>query len=137
MDPPGSTWNPPGIIQFHLVPPGSNWFRSEPVGHSKVLQVSDSDSDDDDEACAGFEDWKTEETDWFSDVPNDDEKDVVAEWDTDTVKDLEDASGETLVTTDSSKLTHRVDLYDSGCTNHISPFREQFENYVNILLKRF
>ena len=102
-----------------------------------MYQVSDSDDDDDDEACTGFEDWETEETDWFSDVPDDDEKDVVAERDTDAVKDLEDASGETLVTTDSSKPTHRVDLYDSGCTNHISPFREQFENYVDIPPKRF
>jgi len=102
-----------------------------------MYQVSDSDDDDDDEACTGFEDWENEETDWFSDVPDDDEKDVVAEQDTDAVKDLEDASGETLVTTDSSKPTHRVDLYDSGCTNHISPFREQFENYVDIPPKRF
>ncbi len=82
-----------------------------------MYQVSDSDDDDDDEAYTGFEDWEPEETDWFSDVPDDDGEDVAAKWDTDTVKDLEDASGETLVTTDSSKLTHRVDLYDSGCTN--------------------
>src|SRR6266508_2703543 len=85
----------------------------------------------------GFEDWEPEETDWFSDVPDDDGEDVAAEWDTDTVKDLEDASGETLVTTDSSKPTHCVDLYDSGCTNHISPFHDQFENYADILPKRF
>ena len=52
-----------------------------------MYQVSDSDDDNDnDEACTGFEDWKTEETDWLSDVLDDDEKDVVAEWDTDTVK---------------------------------------------------
>jgi len=43
-----------------------------------MYQVSDSDDDDDDEACTGFADWETEETDWFSDVPDDDERDVVA-----------------------------------------------------------
>jgi len=100
-------------------------------------QVSDSDNDDDDEAHTGFEDWESEESDWFSDVPDGDEGDAVAEQDTDTVKDLEDASGETLVTTDSLKSTHHMDLYNSGCTNHISPFHDQFENYADIPLKRF
>jgi len=97
-----------------------------------MYQVSD--SDDDNEAYTGFEDWEPEETDWFSD---DDEEDVIAKQDAGAVKDLEDESGETLVTTDSSKLTHHVDLYDSGCTNHISPFHEQFENYIDIPPKRF
>ena len=34
-----------------------------------MYQVSDSDDNDNDEACTGFKDWETEETDWFSDVP--------------------------------------------------------------------
>ena len=105
--------------------------------HMYQVLDSDDDDDDDDEAYTSFEDWEPEETDWLSDVQDGDEEDVVAKRNTDTVKDLEDVSGETLVTTDSSKPTHHVDLYDSGCTNHISPFCKQFENYVNILLKRF
>ncbi len=95
-------------------------------------QFSDSDNEDDEEAHTGFEDWEPEEPDWFSDTLDDDDEDAVAEWDENTINNLGEVSGEALVTMDSLKLTHRVELYDSGCTNHISPFREQFENYVDI-----
>jgi len=102
-----------------------------------LQELSDSDDDDDGEAHTGFEDWEPEEPDWFSDAPDDDDEDIVAERDEDTIENLGDVSGEALAMTDSSKLTHRTELYDSGCTNHISPFREQFENYVDITPKRF
>jgi len=100
-------------------------------------QLSDSDDEDDEEAHTGFEDWEPEEPDWFLDAPDEDDDNAVAEWDEDTVENLGEVSDEALVTADSSKPTHRVELYDSRCTNHISPFREQFENYVDITPKRF
>ena len=97
-----------------------------------------SDSEDDDEAYTGFEDWEAEEQDWFCDTPHsDNDKEVVAKREEDAAKNLGYVSGEALVTTDSSKPTHRIKLYDSGCTNHISPFCEHFENYIDISLKRF
>ncbi len=82
-----------------------------------------SDLEDDDEAYTGFEDWEAEEQDWFYDTPqSDNDKDVVAKREEDAAENLGDVSGEALVTADSSKPTHRIELYDSRCTNHISPF---------------
>ena len=44
MVPSGSSWNPGGIrveyrvqLGIRVVPGGSEWFRLDPVGHSKVL----------------------------------------------------------------------------------------------------
>src|SRR6266540_2414307 len=51
-------------------------------------QLSDSDNEDDEEAHTGFEDWEPEEPNWFSDTPDDDDEDAVAEWDENTINNL-------------------------------------------------
>ena len=41
---------------------------------------------------------------------------------------FEDASGEAFVSTKSMPTTGTTELYDSRCTNHISPYKNQFQN---------
>ena len=48
--------------------------------------------------------------------------------------DLENAA---MKVSDKSHTAHEVDLFDSGTTRHISPYRERFENYSDIPLKPF
>ena len=48
------------------------------------------------------------------------------------VEDLCDVSGEAFVVAEAVQPTGVADLYDSGCTNHISPYRNQFENFQSI-----
>ena len=43
-----------------------------------------------------------------------------------------DASGEAFVVAESVQAAGTAELYDSGCTNHISPYRNQFENFPPI-----
>ena len=45
------------------------------------------------------------------------------------VEDLLDASGEAFMVVESVQAAGVAELYDSGCTNHISPYRNQFENF--------
>jgi hypothetical protein len=65
-----------------------------------------------------------EETDWFSEVVEvmDDEgsKDVM-------VEDLGDTSHEAFVVAETVEANGTAELYDSGCTHHISPYRKEFE----------
>jgi hypothetical protein len=48
-----------------------------------------------------------------------------------------DASGEAFVVEESVQTAGTAELYDSGCTNHISPFRNQFENFQSIVPRHF
>ena len=45
------------------------------------------------------------------------------------VKDLGDTSGEAFIVAETIKTSGTAEIYDSGCTNHISPYRERFENF--------
>ena len=47
--------------------------------------------------------------------------------------ELGDTSGIALVALDSAKPSGSVELYDSGCTNHISPYRDRFINFRSIV----
>ena len=42
-----------------------------------------------------------------------------------------------LVAVNSAKPGAMSELYDSGCTNHISPYRDRFENFENIVPRKF
>ena len=53
------------------------------------------------------------------------------------VEDLGDVSGEAFVVAESVQPAGVAELYDSGCTNHISPYRNQFENFQNITPRHF
>jgi len=72
--------------------------------------------------------WAAEEEvmDWFDEVMEamDDEgrKDAM-------VVDLGDTSDEAFVAAETVESSEAAELYDSGCTNHISPYRNKFENF--------
>jgi hypothetical protein len=54
------------------------------------------------------------------------------------VEDLEDTSGEALVVAETVKSNGTTaELYDSGCTNHISPYRNRFENFERTSSRSF
>ena len=48
------------------------------------------------------------------------------------VEDLQDTSGVAFVVAESVQAAGTAELYDSGCTNHISPYRDRFENFQPI-----
>ena len=49
--------------------------------------------------------------------------------DKDTAEEFGDMSGEAFVMAELVQAAGMAKLYDSGCTNHISPYRSQFENF--------
>ena len=53
------------------------------------------------------------------------------------VMEFGDTSGIALVAVDSIKSGGVAELYDSGCTNHISPYRDHFENFQSIVPRKF
>ena len=53
------------------------------------------------------------------------------------VEDLLDASGEALVVAESVQSAGMAELYNSGCTNHISPYRTHFEKFQTITPHHF
>jgi hypothetical protein len=67
-----------------------------------------------------------EETDWFDKVvgamDNEARRDAL-------VKDLGDTLGEAFVVAETVESNGTVELYDSGCTNHISPYCDMFDNF--------
>jgi hypothetical protein len=73
---------------------------------------------------------EVEEHDWF--CMDDDEVEIEGEM-REEVEELGDTSGIVLVALDSAKPGGVAELYDSGCTNHISPYRDHFQNFENIV----
>ena len=53
------------------------------------------------------------------------------------MEDLPDASGEAFVVAEFVQVAGVAKLYDSGCTNHISPYRNQFENFQGTMPRHF
>ena len=70
-----------------------------------------------------------EEMDWFLEAAGDMKQDIVEEFG--------DTSGDAFVVTEAVKMSGTVELYDSGCSNHISPYCESFENFENTTPKQF
>ena len=44
---------------------------------------------------------------------------------------------EAFATVESVQTTRTTELYDSGCTNHILPYHNQFENFEDIVPRHF
>lgn len=53
------------------------------------------------------------------------------------VEELGDTSGEAFVVAESVQTSGRAELYDSRCTNHISPYKSCFENFQTIEPQHF
>jgi transposase InsO family protein len=86
-----------------------------------LLSLSDSDSD-----AGERETFDVSDADWFSEVGDDD-----LPWGGDEIFELAAHVG------NPQTLTPVVELYDSGSTRHISPYREQFETLTAIPPKSF
>jgi hypothetical protein len=54
-----------------------------------------------------------------------------------TVEDFRDVSGEAFVVAEAVQPAGMAELYDSRCTNHISPYRSQFLNFQSITPRHF
>ena len=77
-----------------------------------------------------------EDTDWFSEVAEDGCEADDEDWFTKESDDSEDI----FMATDKAKPSldgARTELYDSGCTQHISPCCDQFEKFQEIPPKAF
>ena len=48
-----------------------------------------------------------------------------------------DMSGEVFVVAESVQASARAELYNSGCTNHISPYKSSFDNFQIIETRHF
>ena len=55
----------------------------------------------------------------------------------DKAKAINNTSGEAFISTESVLGTGTAELYDSGCTNHISPCKSQFQNFKDITPRHF
>ena len=75
-----------------------------------------------------------EEGDWFDEALRmmDDE----GRMDT-KVEDFGNTSNEAFVVAETVELDGIAELYDSGCTNHISPYRDRFVNFQRTLPRAF
>ena len=65
-----------------------------------------------------------EELDWFEETVE-----VMGDRENAMVKDLGDTSGEAFVVAETVESSGTAELYDSGCTNHISLYHDHFENF--------
>src|SRR6202522_4191402 len=91
-----------------------------------LMELSDSEdeSGDDEEEPS----WEVEEVMLEKLVRPEEERDV---------EDLLDTSGMALLVAESGQAAGTAELYDSGCTNHISPYRNRFENFQTIIPRHF
>ena len=53
------------------------------------------------------------------------------------VEELGDVNGEALVVAESVQASAKAQLYDSGCMNHISPYKDSFEKFQVIKTRHF
>jgi hypothetical protein len=55
----------------------------------------------------------------------------------DVIEHYGDTSGIAFVVTEPVQSNGSTELYDSGCTDHISPYRDQFENFERTIPRQF
>jgi len=84
--------------------------------------------DSEDEGAWAAIEVEGEELDWFELVI----AEMEGKGEEGVVEEFRDTSGHVLIATEAADLRGTTELYDSGCTNHISPYRQKFENFVRI-----
>ena len=82
-----------------------------------------------------------EEPDWFQEAVEAEKVSVVdvrgSVCAVEDVEELGDVSGEACVVAEGRQTGGVAELYDSGCTNHISPYRSRFENFEATVPRHF
>ena len=126
-------------------------------GTSAAVNAVDTSSDDEGAWAAEEISSDSEASDWLEDVTCDkDECSGAVDWFEEEVaagegfeerlnrevgsldvEEFRDASGEVFVVAESVQTVGMAELYDSGCTNHISLYKNQFENFQSITLHHF
>jgi hypothetical protein len=79
-------------------------------------------------AAVELEELCVAEPDWFE---------MVGEGEIGGVEDLHDASASAFVIAEAVNLSQVAELYDSGCTTHISPYQSRFVNFTRIAPRTF
>ena len=64
-------------------------------------------------------------------------EDIDGDENSDFIEDFDDASRCAFVITKAVATTKIVELYNSGCSNHISSYHKRFENFENTAPKQF
>ena len=126
----------------------ANAVESDSESEAAFSMVYDADSDESDDSGDGnwFDDvamMDSEEPDWFSE---EEEVEMISSAsDNDSLEDLplSDTSDEALATLElvspdvRRESVIRAELYDSGCTKHISPYRDDLTDFSDIPPKIF
>ena len=94
-------------------------------------------SDDELPALSPLSDSEEEDSDEEEDSGDEEELSCSDKGGVVDVEDFLDASGLAFVVAESVQSAGTAELYDSGCTNHISPYRNLFENFQNIEPRHF
>jgi hypothetical protein len=114
----------------------------------ELRTVSDSDSEGSDPEPEG-----DSESDWFSEVGDGDEG---SSWETEELFEADSSECGSLVSVDSNSVASDLDetavnvdagsvtdhvpcveVYDSGCTRHITPYRDAIDHFIEIPTKSF
>jgi len=115
-----------------------DWFKDvieeDYTDMPELEEVSDSD-DEVGEDRDRFEEVDVKEGDESCESATD--KSVIETEDEIVPEEFGDTSGEAFVVAESVQTAGSAKLYDSGCTNHISPYQNQFKNYELIEPQHF
>ncbi|KAF8815646.1 hypothetical protein BYT27DRAFT_7079465 [Phlegmacium glaucopus] len=77
------------------------------------------------------------DADWFEEAIKKEDKLESVRRETSVFEEFRDTSGESFITVESVQTIGTAELYNSGCTNHISPYRDQFNNFEEITPRHF
>ena len=118
-----------------------DWFEEAIEEDERMLELVElSNSEDDkDPAMPELEELSDSEDEGEDGIVFDEDMEIlmVEEVNEDVVKDFNNASGEVLVSMESTHMTGTAKLYDLGCMNHISPYQDQFQNFKKIIPRHF
>ena len=91
---------------------------------------------DEEGAWAAEEELVVAGKDWFKEVVEE-EMEKLREVEGGRTELFGDMSGEAFIVAESVQASVRAKLYDSGCTNHISPYKSSFDNFQIIETRHF
>ena len=134
-------WMAQGILVEEVDTEEEDWFEEVIEEDERMLELVElSDSEDDkDPAMPELEELSDSEDEGEDAIVFDEDTKVlmVEEVNEDVVEDFDNASGEALVSMESTPMTGTAELYYSGCINHISPYQDQFQNFKKIVPRHF
>ena len=144
----GKSAKNPKKADVPVKPEVASAVESDSESDAAFMLMYDPDSDESDGSCDT--DWfdevarlDSEEKDWFSEAEEGDVVSNVSEIEASENSPLSDTLDESLATIELAKSDDRhntylrAELYDSGCTKHISPYRDDLIDFINIPPKSF